>query len=125
MTQSEVAARAVLVVEDNELLKLFLSNLVAADGFLTVQASSADEAVPILESRSDIALLITNVMMRGAMNGVDLAHEVDKRWPSVKIIVVSGQPGLSESNLPAKALFLTKPYHDDEMAFEIRALMGS
>jgi two-component system, response regulator PdtaR len=64
------------------------------------------------------------VAMRGSMNGMELAHAVDKRWPSVKIIVVSGQPGLSEADLPVSSLFLAKPYHDDEMAFEIRALMG-
>jgi hypothetical protein len=61
--------------------------------------------------------------MAGSMNGVSLAHAVDDRWPSIKIIVVSGQAGLSESDLPPKALFFTKPYHDEEMIFEIRSLI--
>jgi two-component system, response regulator PdtaR len=123
MTKDKHAARAVLVVEDNALLKLFMSDLVVAGGFVALQASNADEAMTVLESRPDVALLVTNVAMRGSMNGVELAHAVDKRWPSVKIIVVSGQPGLSEADLPVSGLFLAKPYHDDELAFEIRALM--
>jgi two-component system, response regulator PdtaR len=124
MTHGKVALRTVLVVENDRLLKLFMSNLVVADGFVAVDASNANEAIAILETRSDIALLITSVMMRSGMDGVELAHQVNTRWPSIRIIVVSGQPGLSESDLPARALFLAKPYHDDEMAFEIRALMN-
>jgi CheY-like chemotaxis protein len=124
MTKDKHAARAILVVEDNALLKLFMSDLVVAGGFVALQASNADEAVTLLEARPDIALLVTNVVMRGSMNGVELAHAVDKRWPSVKIIVVSAQPGLSEADLPVSSLFLAKPYHDEELAFEIRSLMG-
>jgi two-component system, response regulator PdtaR len=123
MTKDKHTARSVLVVEDNALLKLFMSDLVVAGGFVALQASNADEAMTVLESRPDVALLVTNVKMRGSMNGVELAHAVDKRWPSVKIIVVSAQPGLSEADLPVSSLFLAKPYHDDEMVFEIRALM--
>jgi DNA-binding NtrC family response regulator len=124
MTHSKVALRTVLVVENDRLLKLCMSNLVVAGGFVAVDASNANEAVAILEARSDIALLITSVMMRSGMDGVELAHQVNRRWPSIKIIVVSGQSGLSESDLPERALFLAKPYHDDEMTFEIRALMN-
>ena len=124
MTKDKHAARAVLVVEDNALLKLFMSNLVVRDGFVALQASNAEEAMTVLESRPDVALLVTNVAMRGSMNGVELAHAVDKRWPSVKIIVVSAQPGLSEADLPVRSFVLAKPYHDEELAFEIRALMG-
>jgi DNA-binding response OmpR family regulator len=124
MTKGKHAARAVLVVEDNALLKLFMSDLVVAGGFVALQAGNADEAMAILGSRPDIALLVTNVGMHGSMNGVELAHAVGKRWPSVKIIVVSAQPGLSEDDLPAGSLFLAKPYHDEELTFEICALMA-
>jgi CheY-like chemotaxis protein len=119
----EHAPRAALVVEDNALLRLFMSDLVVMGGFVALQASNAHEAITVLELRPDVALLVTNVTMRGSMNGVELAHAVDKRWPSVKIIVVSAQPGLSETDLPVSSLFLAKPYHDDELAFEIRTLM--
>src|SRR5665213_2895025 len=106
-------ARAVLVVEDNALLRLFMSELVVAGGFVALQASNANEAMSLLNSHLDIALLVTNVAMRGSMNGIELAHAVDNRWPSVKIIVVSGRPGLSEADLPVSSLFLAKPYHND------------
>ena len=56
---------------------------------------------------------------------MELAHAVDIRWPSIKIIVVSAKPGLVESDLPRKGLFLAKPYHDNEMIFEMRALIAA
>ena len=62
----------------NALLRLFVSDLVVAGGFVALQAGNAEEAMTVLESRPDVALLVTNVTMRGSMNGVELAHAVDK-----------------------------------------------
>jgi len=124
MTKNIHAKRAILLVENHPLLRLLLVGLVETAGFEAIQAGNADEALPILERRSDIALLITNVVMDGSMDGVELAHAVNIRWPSIKIMVVSGKRGLMESDLPRKSLFLAKPYHDEEMAFEIRSLLA-
>lgn len=115
---------AILIVE-NHLLRLFLAGLAETTGFEVLQANNADQALPILEARSDIALLLTNVVMKGSMDGVELSRVVATRWPSIKIILVTGKPGLRESDLPKQCLLLAKPYHDDEMLFEIRALMGA
>jgi DNA-binding NtrC family response regulator len=125
MTISTHIVRTVLIVENSELLRLFMVGLVETAGFETIQVSNAEEALSILERRSDIALLVTNVVMDGSMDGVELAHAVDIRWPSVKIIVVSGRRGLMESDLPRKSRFLPKPYHDEEMLFEIRSLTSA
>jgi DNA-binding NtrC family response regulator len=124
MTKSTHAGRAILIVENRELLRLFMVALVETAGFEAIQVGNADEALSILERRPDIALLVTNVIMHGSMDGVELAHAVDIRWPSIKIIVVSGKRGLSEDDLPRKCLFLPKPYHDEEMVFEIQSLIG-
>jgi len=118
------AKRAILLVEYHPLVRLLLVGLVETAGFEAIQAQNADEALAYLEVRSDIALLVTSVVMDSAMDGVELAHAVDIRWPSIKIIVVSGQRGLRESDLPRKSLFLAKPYHDEEMVFEIRSLLA-
>jgi DNA-binding NtrC family response regulator len=124
MTDGKPAARAVLIVEDNALLKLCMVNLVEVIGLVAIEADNADDALSVLECRSDIAILITNVVMRGSMDGVELVHTVNNRWPAVKSIVVSGQAGLSEHDLPPATLFFAKPYHDEELIFEIHSLMG-
>jgi two-component system, response regulator PdtaR len=125
LINSTRTGRAILIVEDHELLRQFMAGLMESVGFEAVQARNADEALTILESRSDVALLVTNVVMEGSMDGVELAHAVDIRWPSIKIIVVSGKRGLMESDLPRKCLLLAKPYHDDELVFEVRALIDA
>jgi two-component system, response regulator PdtaR len=116
--------QTVLVVETNGILNLCLATLIETAGLNVVQAGDVVEALAILERNADVALMVTNVVMRDSMDGVELAWLVNKRWPNVKIVVVSGKPGLSESDLPTKCLFLTKPYHESELMFEIRALVG-
>jgi CheY-like chemotaxis protein len=85
-----VCASAVLVVEDDEILRMCAADVVADAGFTPVEATNADEAVAILESRSDIALLFTDIQMPGGMDGLGLAQAVHNRWPAIKIILVSG-----------------------------------
>src|SRR5438270_12084536 len=90
MHHSDIPA-VVLVVEDEMLLRVQAVGMVEDAGFTSVEAVDADEAVAILESRSDIALMFTDIQMPGTMDGLKLAHIVHKRWPPIRIILVSGQ----------------------------------
>jgi DNA-binding NtrC family response regulator len=114
----------VLIVEHDELLNSLTVNVIEAAGFVPLWASNADEAISILESRPDVALLLTSVAMPGAMDGLKLAHTVSERWPAIKIIVASGQRHLAGHNLPSGSSFFLKPYHSDKMISEIHALIG-
>ena len=76
----------VLVVDDEMLLRMRAVDMVEEAGFTPIEAMDADEAVAILESRSDIALLFTDIQMPGSMDGLKLAHAVHERWPPIKII---------------------------------------
>ena len=100
-----VVPAVVLVVEDEMLLRMRAVDMVEDAGYTSVEAVDADEAVAILESRSDIALMFTDVQMPGSMNGLKLAHAVHERWPSIKIILVSGQLTPSEGDRPADSRF--------------------
>ena len=60
----------VLVVEDDEVLRMCAAEVVAEASFSPVEAADADEAVAILESRSDIALVFTDIQMPGSMDGL-------------------------------------------------------
>jgi two-component system, response regulator PdtaR len=63
----------VLVVDDELLLRMFAVEMVEDAGFTSVEAANADQAVSILESRTDIALLFTDIQMPGSMDGLKLA----------------------------------------------------
>src|SRR6476661_880685 len=98
----------VLVVEDEMVLRMRAADIVEDAGFCPVEAVNADEAISVLESRSDIALLLTDIQMPGSIDGLKLAHAVHERWPSIKIILVSGQVNPSEAERPANSRFFGK-----------------
>jgi CheY-like chemotaxis protein len=78
----------VLIVEDEMMLRMSAVDMVEDAGYTPLEAQDAAEAVAILESRSDVALICTDIQMPGQMDGVGLAHAVHARWPTIKIIVV-------------------------------------
>ena len=123
MTNGKRSRHAVLVVEDDQLLKLLTVDFVKAAGFVALNAENADEAVAILEARSDIALVLTDINMPGSMDGLKLAHAVRERWPPIKIIVVSSQA--PKGALPKDSRFFVKPYHGEKMISEIHSLIGT
>jgi CheY-like chemotaxis protein len=114
----------VLVVEDEMLLRMRTVDMVEDAGFTSVEAVDADDAVAILESRSDIALLFTDIQMPGSMDGLKLAHAVHERWPPIKIIVVSGQLKLASIDIPADSRFFGKPLEAREMIVEMQSMIG-
>ncbi|MFH1340893.1 MAG: response regulator [Pseudomonadota bacterium] len=114
----------VLVVEDEMLLRMRAVDMVEDAGFTSVEAVDADQAIAILESRSDIALLFTDIQMPGEMDGLGLAHAVHERWPPIKIILVSGQLKLTRTDIPANSRFFGKPLAATEMIAEMRNMIG-
>jgi DNA-binding NtrC family response regulator len=118
------SSRVVLIVEHDALLKSLTADIMADAGFVALQASDADEALAILESRSDIALLLTSVAMPGSMDGLGLVRTVYKRWPAIRIMVASSQVRLIGHNLPKDSRFFLKPYHAQSVISEIRSLIG-
>ena len=115
----------VLVVEDEMLLRMRAVDIVEDAGFRSVEAVNADEALSILESRSDISLLFTDIQMPGSMDGLKLAHAVHDRWPSIKIILVSGQVKPSDAERPADSRFFGKPLAVEQMIAELQAMVGA
>jgi CheY-like chemotaxis protein len=114
----------VLVVEDEMVLRMRAVDMVEDAGFTPVEAVDADEAVAILESRSDIALLFTDIQMPGSMDGLKLAHAVRERWPPIKIILVSGQLKPASIDIPANSRFFGKPLEAREMIGELQNMIG-
>ncbi len=119
-----VVPTVVLVVEDEMLLRMRAVDMVEDAGFTPVEAVDADEAVAILESRSDIALLFTDIQMPGSMDGLKLAHAVRERWPPIKIILVSGQLKLANIDIPTDSRFFGKPLEAKEMIAEMQDMIG-
>src|SRR5436305_11715854 len=97
-----LAAPAVLVVEDEMMLRMRAVDIVEDAGFTPLEAVNADDGLAILEARSDIELLFTDIQMPGSMDGLKVAYAVRERWPSSKIILVSGELTMSDADKPAE-----------------------
>ena len=115
----------VLVVEDELVLRMRAVDIVQDAGFTPVEAVNADQALLILESRSDISLLFTDIQMPGSIDGLKLAHTVHKRWPAIKIVLVSGQVKLSDMDKPADSRFFGKPLEVKQMIAELQEMVGT
>lgn len=111
----------ILVVDDEVLINLTTSDNLRREGHTVLSAHTADQAISILESRSDIQLIFTDIDMPRSMDGLKLAAAVRDRWPPVHIIVTSGHRRPGDSELPAAASFLAKPYHERELFNAIKS----
>lgn len=122
MAQSFDPARyAVLVVEDDALVRAEAVDLCEEAGFTVYEAKNADQAICQLERYSEIRVLFTDIEMHGTMDGLKLAHAVRDRWPPVTIMVTSGRVKVSKEEMPENGLFFAKPYPPDAI---IQALNG-
>jgi len=101
---------AVLVVEDEPLIRMSAVDLVEEAGFKAVEADNADQALAILQSGEPIHGVFTDIDMPGSIDGVALANVVREQWPGIVILVASGKRHVSEVQLPPGAHYFPKPY---------------
>ncbi|AYD04716.1 chemotaxis protein CheY (plasmid) [Neorhizobium sp. NCHU2750] len=116
--------RAVLVVEDEPLLRMMAMDMVEDAGFEPVEARDADEAIALLEARTDITIVFTDVDMPGSMDGLKLAAAIRDRWPPIEIVITSGHFRLDDSAIPARTVFFPKPYDHQEVVATLRWMAG-
>lgn len=110
MTVNTRKPPAVLIVEDEPLIRMDAIDIVEDAGFRTYEAASADAALLVMERVDDIAILFTDVDMPGSMNGLELAAHVRNTRPSVKILITSGIFNVDQSPLPNGSVVIQKPY---------------
>jgi CheY-like chemotaxis protein len=116
--------RAVLIVEDEFLLRADAVGFMEDLGFIVYEAANADEAIGLLELHADIRVVFTDINMPGSMDGLKLAHFIRGRWPPVKLIITSGHSIPLTEDMPIGSVFVAKPYQLDKVADDLRAILG-
>ncbi|MBW7966481.1 PAS domain S-box protein [Bradyrhizobium sp. BR 10261] len=118
----------ILVVEDDRLVRDYVLAQLHSLGYVTLQAANAAEALAIVASDTPFDLLFTDVIMPGNMNGRQLADEVLKTRPDLKVVYTSGYTEnaiIHHGRLDSGVLLLAKPYRKSDLARIIRrALSG-
>lgn len=116
-----------LVVEDEALLRFTLAQNLETAGYKTYEAADAAEAIKVLEVRSDIRVVFTDVQMPGTMDGLELSRVVRDRWPPTVIVVTSGRCVPTKDEMASGALFMAKPYDPDtfeQVLADVRELLA-
>jgi CheY-like chemotaxis protein len=108
--------QAVLVVEDEVLIRMDLVSTLEHAGYATFEASSATEAIAIVERHPEIRVVFTDVQMPGKMDGLELARYVRKRWPPTIIVIASGKVAPQPDEMPDDVSFLAKPYEEAKLS---------
>ena len=116
---------AVLVVEDEVLIRMSVVDDLEEAGFDVFEAGNTDEAISLLRTHPEIQALFTDIEMPGSMNGLRLAETVHDRWPPIKIIVTSGQVRVRKHDLPDDALFFPKPYDNTRVISTLREMVAA
>jgi PAS domain S-box-containing protein len=119
----EGGEETILVVEDDRLVRDHALTQLRSLGYTTLEAANAAEALAILDASDHIDLLFTDMIMPGAMNGRQLACEIKRRRPSIKVLYTSGYTEntiIHHGRLDSGVLLLAKPYRKSEMARMIR-----
>jgi len=124
----EGGQETVLVVEDDALVRNFVTGQLKSLGYTTLVAANAAEALSLINRGATLDLLFTDVVMPGTMNGRQLAEEVIKRLPSVKVLFTSGYTQnaiVHHGRLDPDIILLPKPYRKSDLARLVRVALGS
>ena len=100
----------VLVVEDEVLIREDAIDVLEREGLMALRAGTVSEALTLLERRTDIRAVFTDIQMPGDADGVDLARLVAEQWPDVVVLVTSGRSYGAPDDLPGASRFIPKPY---------------
>lgn len=104
------ARKRILVVEDELLIRLLVSDELRSAGFDVIEAADADEALTILGSLVRVDLIISDVRMPGSLDGLGLLAVVRETYPTIPVIITSGHVESRHAIADGAARFLAKPY---------------
>ena len=118
----------ILVVEDDSEVRETAVAVLEELGYRVVEAEDGPSALRVLDAHPDVGLLFTDVIMPGGMNGPELADEVRRRRPGMKVLYTSGytEDGIVRNGmLEAGVTLLGKPFQKNEMAAKVRRVLDS
>ena len=119
------SAKRVLVVEDEEIIRLILAETLEDEGYETVEAATGDEAIRLIDGCGVFDLVVTDIQMPGLLDGIAVGQHARLRDALIPVVYVTGRPeslsGL-QSLGPRDAL-LRKPYGPRDILAVIARLL--
>jgi PAS domain S-box-containing protein len=121
-------AECILVVEDEDALRAYTSDILRELGYRVLAAANGAAALEILDNGRPVDLLLTDVVMPGGLNGRQLADEALRRRPSLKVIFMTGYTRnaiVHQGRLDAGVSLISKPFAFHELAKKIRTRLDA
>lgn len=114
----------ILLVEDEDLIRTAVAEVLEEEGFVVTEAESGNAALEILRRVDGFDLLLTDIHMPGSIDGIRLAEETRSMHPGLPVVFVTGRPDVTAA-VPSGAAtaFLRKPYSLQEVVVTLRSLL--
>ncbi len=124
----EVPANSVvLVVEDEPPVRMVVVDVLSDLGYTVLEASDGRSGLHIVESKTQIDLLLTDVGLPGGMNGRQLADAARQMRPALKVLFITGYAagaGTTNTMLDDGMQVLTKPFRMQALAARVQGIIG-
>jgi PAS domain S-box-containing protein len=121
-----LGTETILLVEDNELVRGHVAELLRTLGYHVLTATNGPEAMAVITGRTPIDLLFTDVVMPAGMSGTELAQAAHGHRPDLKVLFSSGYTNnalIHQGRLAADVHLLQKPYRRQELAQKVRLVL--
>jgi DNA-binding NtrC family response regulator len=100
-----------LIVEDDPDVRALAGALLEETPLEGVEVDSAEAALDCLQERGgEVAMMFADVRLPGEMDGVHLSRAACKLWPTVRVVLTSGDPCAVSEELPECVTFMPKPW---------------
>ena len=123
-----IPGETVLVVDDNANLRRVAVRQLSSLGYRVLEAEDGPSALDILEKDSSVDLLLTDIIMPGGLNGVELGRKARQIRSKLKLIYMSGFPESAfgdRADLERDVILLRKPFRKVEIANRIREVLDA
>jgi DNA-binding NtrC family response regulator len=117
-------AANILVADDEDFLLEFVRLVLVRAGYSVLTAQNGEEAWDlIVDSRQEIRLLLTDIVMPGPFDGLELAKRVRELRPDLPVLVMTGAPKYNHPSaavIPWQGILLRKPFFPDQLLAIVR-----
>jgi DNA-binding response OmpR family regulator len=122
--ESPTIPGTILVVEDESVLLDFVRLVLARAGYTILTAQDGEEAWSVFNTnRKEIRLVLTDIVMPGSVDGLELSARLQRRAPEIPVLFMSGALPSDDSlarELVNKRLLLRKPFNPDQLLAIVR-----
>lgn len=118
-------APRILIVEDEFLIRATLADMLADSGYDVVEAETGDAALVLLQNDSTIALVVTDMQLPGALNGIGLADAARGCRPGMPVVFVTGRPDMVSADEANGIAVVGKPYSGSEITAAVERVLAT